>query len=98
MRDQADTTEGSVIKLITADHAFALYPRSTFVTNEALIIETVGAGQEAGRLKYTGRGWTMISSPSVSSKSELGVRVARALGDRFTWTIPLALNPALAYE
>ncbi|KAF8184041.1 hypothetical protein K438DRAFT_1766486 [Mycena galopus ATCC 62051] len=78
-----------VMNIITPDHAFALYPWSTFVTNEALVIETVGSGQELGRQKYRDRGWNMIESPSYSSKSELGVRMGRFVGDHFTWTVAL---------
>ncbi|KAJ7205021.1 hypothetical protein GGX14DRAFT_569168 [Mycena pura] len=77
-----------VMNVITSDRAFALYPWATFVTKEALIVDTV-RNQQAGRQKYTDRGWTMIPTSSLSSNSELGVRVARSLGDRFTWTMPL---------
>ncbi|KAF7333505.1 DUF607-domain-containing protein [Mycena venus] len=82
-----------VMNIITHDNAFALYPRSTFITNEALVVETVGAGQEAGRQKYIDRGWQMIRSPSVDCRSELGVRLVRWVGDHFTWTIPLPPLP-----
>ncbi|KAJ6506807.1 hypothetical protein C8R45DRAFT_1208793 [Mycena sanguinolenta] len=85
-----------VMNIITHDKAFSLYPWSTFVTKEALVVETVGAGQEAGRKKYADRGWTMIHAMSASRNSELGVRVHRSIGDRFTWTIslpPLSTDP-----
>ncbi|KAJ7862068.1 hypothetical protein B0H13DRAFT_2671757 [Mycena leptocephala] len=82
-----------VMNVITHDNAFALYPWSTFVTHQALIVGTVGAGQEAGReagrQKYIDRGWTMVRAPSLSSESELGVRMVRWVGDSFTWTISL---------
>ncbi|KAJ7123889.1 hypothetical protein C8R43DRAFT_42756 [Mycena crocata] len=78
-----------VMNILTHNKAHALYPRSTFETKKALVIETVGAGQEAGRQKYVNRGWDMISDASVSSKSELGVRMVRSVGDTFTWTLPL---------
>ncbi|KAJ6530282.1 hypothetical protein B0H19DRAFT_1006407 [Mycena capillaripes] len=78
-----------VMNVITHDNAFALYPRLTFVTKQALVVETDGAGQEAGKQKYVDRGWTMIRSPSLSRKSELGVRLLRWVGDKFTWTISL---------
>ncbi|KAJ7862069.1 hypothetical protein B0H13DRAFT_1900273 [Mycena leptocephala] len=68
---------------------FALYPRSTFHTQQALVFETVGAGQDAGRQKYIDRRWTMIQAPSLSRKSELRVRMVRWVGDSFTWTISL---------
>lgn len=77
------------MNVITHDNAFALYPWSTFVTHQALVVETVGAGQEAGRQKYIDRGWTMVRAPSLSSESELGVRMVRWVGDSFTWTISL---------
>ncbi|KAF7341848.1 hypothetical protein MSAN_02040300 [Mycena sanguinolenta] len=83
-----------VMNVITHDKALSLYPRSTFVTNEALVVETAGAGQEAGRQKYADRGWTLIHTMSASRNSELGVRVRRSVGDRFTWTISLPPLPA----
>ncbi|KAJ7633905.1 hypothetical protein DFH06DRAFT_1004040 [Mycena polygramma] len=85
-----------VMNIITHSNAYALYPRSTFVAKEALAADTVGAGQEAGRQKYIDRGWTMIQSPSLHAESELGVRMVRWVGDRFTWTLslpPLASKP-----
>ncbi|KAJ7102719.1 hypothetical protein C8R44DRAFT_716030 [Mycena epipterygia] len=78
-----------VMNILTHDYGYALYPRSTFVTKEALVVETVGAGQEAGRQKYVDRGWKMIDTPSLSSTSELGVRMLRWVGDSFTWKMPL---------
>ncbi|KAJ7641791.1 hypothetical protein FB45DRAFT_901016 [Roridomyces roridus] len=79
-----------VMNIISHTSAYALYPRSTFIDNKALIIETVGAGQEAGRQKYAERGWELIHWPSVSHRSEIGVRVLRWVGDRFTWKIPIS--------
>ncbi|KAF7335577.1 DUF607-domain-containing protein [Mycena venus] len=84
-----------VMNIITPYNAFALYPHSTFVTKEALIVETVGAGQELGRQKYVDRGWSMTPKPSLKRNSELGVRRLRWVGDKFTWTItlpPLTVN------
>ncbi|KAJ7457385.1 hypothetical protein FB451DRAFT_593931 [Mycena latifolia] len=78
-----------VMNVLTHDKGYALYPWSTFVTGEALIIETAGAGQQMGRQKYIDRGWEMINSPSLNQKSELGVRIGRWVGDAFTWTLPL---------
>ncbi|KAJ7195144.1 hypothetical protein B0H12DRAFT_1198091 [Mycena haematopus] len=80
-----------VMNFITYENAFSLYPWSTFVGKEALVVETVGAGQEIGRQKYADRGWEMIRSPSASYKSELGIRVGRSVGDLFTWSISLPL-------
>ncbi|KAJ7450074.1 hypothetical protein B0H11DRAFT_1928451 [Mycena galericulata] len=82
-----------VMNIITHDKAYALYPNSTFVAKTALIVETSGAGQEAGRQKYVDRGWTMVPTPSVSSTSELGVRAIRWVGDHFTWILPLSPPP-----
>ncbi|KAJ7311551.1 hypothetical protein DFH08DRAFT_718193, partial [Mycena albidolilacea] len=79
----------AVMNIITHDTAYSLYPWSTFVTKQALVVETVGAGQEAGGRKYAGRGWKMIRSPFPSCNSELGVRIARSVGDHFTWIISL---------
>ncbi|KAJ7641799.1 hypothetical protein FB45DRAFT_826069 [Roridomyces roridus] len=45
-----------VMNFISHKSAYALYPRTTFIHKKALIIETVGAGQEAGRKKYRDRG------------------------------------------
>ncbi|KAJ7666750.1 hypothetical protein DFH06DRAFT_983996 [Mycena polygramma] len=84
-----------VMNVITHKNAYALYPRSTFVTKEALVVETVGAGQEVGRQKYIDRGWAMTWTPSLSRRSELGVRLVRWVGDPFTWTISL---PRLLFE
>ncbi|KAJ6552785.1 hypothetical protein B0H19DRAFT_1072284 [Mycena capillaripes] len=78
-----------VMNIITHDRAIALYPESTFRTKEALIVETVGAGQVAGRQKYIDRGWTMRPSPYLDDTHELGVRMPRSFDDKFTWTIPL---------
>ncbi|KAF7341847.1 hypothetical protein MSAN_02040200 [Mycena sanguinolenta] len=83
-----------VMNTITYDKAFSLYPWSTFVTSEALVVETVGAGQEVGRQKYADRGWALTHAMSASRNSELGVRVHRSVGDRFTWTISLPPLPA----
>ncbi|KAJ7678347.1 hypothetical protein B0H17DRAFT_1235975 [Mycena rosella] len=78
-----------VMNVLTHDRGYALYPRATFETATALIIETVGAGQELGRQKYVDRGWPMTAAASVSRDSELGVRMVRWVGDAFTWTLPL---------
>lgn len=86
---KADIFQACVMNIITSHRALALYPWSTFVTRESLIVETANTHQDAGRQKYIDRGWTMIPTSSMSSKSELGVRVGRSLGDRFTWTMPL---------
>src|ERR1700761_8672812 len=77
------------MNFITSDRAYALYPCATFVTRDSLIVETIRTHQEAGRQKYFNRGWTRIPTSSLSSNSELGVRVARSLSDRFTWTMPI---------
>ncbi|KAJ7864794.1 hypothetical protein B0H14DRAFT_2735536 [Mycena olivaceomarginata] len=78
-----------VMNIITHDAAFSLYPWST-------VLDPVGAWEddftgrelkEDARQKYADRGWTIIRSPSASGKSELGVRMVRSVGDRFTWTI-----------
>ncbi|KAJ6456587.1 hypothetical protein C8R47DRAFT_1165090 [Mycena vitilis] len=47
-----------VMNILTHKNAYALYPRSTFITKEALVVETVGAGQEglAGRSTLTADG------------------------------------------
>lgn len=78
------------MNILSHNKGYALYPRSTFVTKKALIIETVGAGQEAGRKKYVDRGWEMVSAPSVNNGLEVGVRLVRWIGDRFTWTMPVS--------
>ncbi|KAJ6632211.1 hypothetical protein B0H10DRAFT_2206605 [Mycena sp. CBHHK59/15] len=83
-----------VMNILTHDHAYCLYPRSTFIYKNAVIIETVGAGQEDGRQKYIDRGWEMIKAPPMSvlasRGSELSIRAGtRWAGDTFTWTIPL---------
>ncbi|KAJ7187140.1 hypothetical protein C8R46DRAFT_1058996 [Mycena filopes] len=80
-----------VMNIISHEKAYALYPWSTFIAHQALIIETPGAGQEAARQKYANRGWSMIKLPRVHGV-ELS-RMARCVGDRFTWTI--ALPPLL---
>ncbi|KAJ6495906.1 hypothetical protein DFH09DRAFT_1052493 [Mycena vulgaris] len=83
-----------VMNVLTHNYGYALYPCSTFVTRQALVVETVGAGQEAGRQKYVDRGWTMVKALSTSRDSELAVRMLRWVGDSYTWTIPL--RPARA--
>ena len=75
------------MNIISHDKAYALYPQSTFITNRALIIETAGAGQEAGRQKYMDRGWTMIKRPNAGDDEFDDI--VRWVGDRFTWTISL---------
>ncbi|KAJ6457003.1 hypothetical protein C8R47DRAFT_1328622 [Mycena vitilis] len=65
----------------------------TFVTREALVVETVGAGQEIGRQKYIDRGWTMTRVPSLDDQSEPAVRMVRWVGDRYPWTISLPPLP-----
>ncbi|KAJ7206789.1 hypothetical protein GGX14DRAFT_396724 [Mycena pura] len=42
-----------------------------------------------GNFEHINRGWTMIPTSSLSSNSELSVRVARSLSYRFTWTMPI---------
>ncbi|KAK7028455.1 hypothetical protein R3P38DRAFT_927432 [Favolaschia claudopus] len=84
-----------VMNFITHSTAFSLYPWHTFVLQKALIIETVGTGQEIGRQKYIDRGWTMLEFPASNSNSELGVRIPRCVGDSFTWSIPLPPLPPL---
>ncbi|KAJ7604912.1 hypothetical protein FB45DRAFT_809752 [Roridomyces roridus] len=78
------------MNFISHESAYALYPRTTFIDKKALIIETVGAGQEAGRKKYRDRGWQLFKFPSVSHRSEIGVRVLRWVGDCFTWKMPIS--------
>ncbi|KAJ7722642.1 hypothetical protein DFH07DRAFT_759903, partial [Mycena maculata] len=85
-----------VMNILTHDTGYALFPRSTFVTRKALIVTTVGAGQEAGRQKYIERGWEMVSTPSPSRRSELGVRMLRWVGDKFTWRMRLSLSKPFA--
>ncbi|KAJ7232167.1 hypothetical protein B0H12DRAFT_202573 [Mycena haematopus] len=84
-----------VMNFITHNKAFSLYPWSTFVTKEALAVQSEGAlaGREAGREKYKDRGWKMVEYPSLSSNSELGVRMNRSVSDRFTWVISLPPPP-----
>ncbi|KAJ6530291.1 hypothetical protein B0H19DRAFT_1192712 [Mycena capillaripes] len=62
-----------VMNVITHDNAFALYPHSTFATKQALVVGPMDAGKQAGR----------------QNKSELGVRLLRWVGDKFTWTMSL---------
>ncbi|KAJ7658697.1 hypothetical protein DFH06DRAFT_1327261 [Mycena polygramma] len=78
-----------VMNVLTYNRAYALYLRSTFIHKEALVIKTAGAGQEAGRKKYVDRGWKMTGLPSLDDESEVGVRLVRWPGDRFTWTVSL---------
>ncbi|KAJ6557776.1 hypothetical protein B0H19DRAFT_946410 [Mycena capillaripes] len=66
-----------VMNIITAYNVFALYPCLTFIARAALIVDTAGNLQGAGRKKYVDRGWTMIRNPALSRKSELGVRLLR---------------------
>ncbi|KAJ7722644.1 hypothetical protein DFH07DRAFT_1067368 [Mycena maculata] len=87
-----------VMNILTHDNGYAFYPRSTFVTRKALIIESIGASKEAGRQKYVDRGWEMVSAPSVSRQSELGVRMLRWVDDKFTWRMPLCLPRHLASD
>ncbi|KAF7340793.1 NADPH-dependent methylglyoxal reductase GRE2 [Mycena sanguinolenta] len=86
-----------VMNVITHDVAFALYPWSTFVTKEAVKVKSVSwsteEGKEAARRKYEERGWKMLKHPSPNCTSELGVRMHRSVGDRFTWTISLPCLP-----
>ncbi|KAJ7016965.1 hypothetical protein C8F04DRAFT_980302 [Mycena alexandri] len=76
-----------VQNVISHEKAYALYPWSTFIAHQALILETVGVGQEVGRQKYVDRGWRMIELPDVRD-AELADHT-RWVGDRFTWTICL---------
>ncbi|KAJ7740131.1 hypothetical protein B0H16DRAFT_1424300 [Mycena metata] len=76
-----------VQNVISHEKAYALYPWSTFIAHQALILETAGAGQEIGRQKYVGRGWKMIEWPHAWD-AELADHT-RWVGDRFTWTITL---------
>ncbi|KAJ6495878.1 hypothetical protein DFH09DRAFT_946069, partial [Mycena vulgaris] len=46
-----------VMNVLTHNYDYVLYLRSTFVARQALVVETVGAGQKAGRQKYVDRGW-----------------------------------------
>ncbi|KAJ6510857.1 hypothetical protein C8R45DRAFT_965379 [Mycena sanguinolenta] len=86
-----------VMNIITHNKAFSLYPWSTFIKKEALIVQLVGdeepwareAGRETGREKYIERGWKMVEYPSPSCRSELGVRMNRSVGDHLTWGISL---------
>ncbi|KAF8184151.1 hypothetical protein K438DRAFT_1536365, partial [Mycena galopus ATCC 62051] len=84
-----------VMNFMTHDKAFSLYPWSTFVTKQALVVNTGSAGAEEAREKYIKRGWKMIRSPTLSLRSELGVvtmlhsKTDRSVGDSFTWTISL---------
>ncbi|KAF7340780.1 DUF607-domain-containing protein [Mycena sanguinolenta] len=79
-----------VMNVIAYDKAYALYPWSTFVKQEALTVRSTAhqetAEREAAREKYKNRGWKMIEYPSSTRKCD-GVRMNRSVGDRFTWTI-----------
>ncbi|KAJ7187189.1 hypothetical protein C8R46DRAFT_1025093 [Mycena filopes] len=83
-----------VMNVISHAKAYALYPQSTFIANQALVVVTAGAGQEAGRQKYADRGWRMIEL-SGGCDHEMAAGVVRWVGDRFTWTIAL---PALLID
>ncbi|KAJ6501033.1 hypothetical protein C8R47DRAFT_1039998 [Mycena vitilis] len=87
-----------VMNVLTYNHAFALYPRSTFIHKEALVIKTDGAKQESGRQKYVDRGWKMSGVPSLDNKSEVAVRLLRWPGDPFTWTLSLPEIPLRSTE
>ncbi|KAJ7037081.1 hypothetical protein C8F04DRAFT_953147 [Mycena alexandri] len=76
-----------VMNVISHEKAYALYPLSTFIAHEALILKSPGSDQEACRQKYIDRGWSMIELPPV--RGELAHDVVRWMGDHFTWTIPL---------
>ncbi|KAJ7751128.1 hypothetical protein B0H16DRAFT_1419574 [Mycena metata] len=83
-----------VMNVISHEKAYALYPSSTFIAHEALILKSAGSGpestssREAGRQKYIDRGWSMVKQPS-AVREELEHNVVRWMGDHFTWTIPL---------
>ncbi|KAJ7187226.1 hypothetical protein C8R46DRAFT_981506 [Mycena filopes] len=81
-----------VMNIISHANAYALYPQSTFIASQALIVTTAGAGQGPGRQKYADRGWRMIELPGARD-TEMADELLRWVGDRFTWTIALPPLP-----
>ncbi|KAJ7635118.1 hypothetical protein FB45DRAFT_910829 [Roridomyces roridus] len=79
-----------VMNVITHATAYALYPRATFITKQALKVSGTHASQEEGRRKYADRGWQMLSASLVPASPEFDFDLLRWVGDCLTWTLPLA--------
>ncbi|KAJ3925892.1 MAG: hypothetical protein NXY57DRAFT_1030718 [Lentinula lateritia] len=85
-----------VMNIITYSHAYALYPRATFLDRVSMtnaLFSTQDHRHGLARAKYAGRGWTMIERPSIAmslrQRSEFWFG-GRSVGDAACWTIPLS--------
>ncbi|KAK0474462.1 hypothetical protein EDD18DRAFT_1457450 [Armillaria luteobubalina] len=83
----------TVMNIITATHAYSLYPRTTFHQRRGLIISTNGSSQDAGRQKYIDRGWDLFSELTVfevtNPYSEFQAHSLRWVGDRRCLSVKL---------
>ncbi|KAJ3903197.1 hypothetical protein F5879DRAFT_167687 [Lentinula edodes] len=85
-----------VMNIITYSHAYALYPRATFLDRVSMtnaLFSTQDHRHGLARAKYAGRGWTMIERPSIAMslrrRSEFWFG-GRSVGDSACWIIPLS--------
>ena len=73
----------AVMNIATADRIYGLFPRTTFVDRNMVVLREWSAG--AGRKeKYEARGWT-----SVGWKLEEELQQARRIGDSMCWVMKL---------
>ncbi len=83
----------TVMNIVTATHAYSLYPRTTFHQRRGLIISTNGSSQDAGRQKYIDRGWDLFSELTVfevtNPYSEFEAHSLRWVGDRRCLSVKL---------
>ncbi|KAF9072630.1 hypothetical protein BDP27DRAFT_1320313 [Rhodocollybia butyracea] len=91
-----------VINIISASHAYSLYPRATFIDRVALRnlrFRSTQARHDAAREKYGQRGWAMVGSPFASRALYRCSEFAdtRCVGDSACWAIKLATPVQVTY-
>jgi hypothetical protein len=82
------------MNVITHSAAYSFYPRSTFISQQAMPLDTRSHDRaEAARQKYVSRGWPMTASSAGRFDCELADQKLRWPGDRFTWKVTLPDSP-----
>lgn len=82
-----------VINVVSWSKAYALFPNSTFICRDGLVLKRPNEYFKNQLQKYKQRGWTVEESPPVEDK-ELRHEFARTrrVGDRFSFIMPFDTN------
>ncbi|KAF9072634.1 hypothetical protein BDP27DRAFT_1261414 [Rhodocollybia butyracea] len=91
-----------VINIISASHAYSLYPRATFIDRVSLKnskFRGAEARNQAAQEKYNQRGWAIVGSPFAFRAMQKCSEFAdtRCVGDSACWVIELATPGRITY-